>query len=115
LHIAYDNMSKALTLYANICKAIFYHTHINTSVVIVARVSLILLLAINLWRVVVVVDPIHDAHCKLITLTTSFIPYCKTRNCIQFFQFLARFFLHFDHINDHVHTTLYTKSHPASF
>jgi hypothetical protein len=24
LHIAYDNMSKALTLYANICKAIFF-------------------------------------------------------------------------------------------
>jgi hypothetical protein len=40
LHIAYDNMSKALTLYANICKAIFLpHTHINTSVIIVARVS----------------------------------------------------------------------------
>jgi hypothetical protein len=52
--------------YANICKAIFlYHTHTHK------LLSLLLLeedlLAINnLWRVVVVVvDPIHDAHCKL--------------------------------------------------
>ena len=67
-----------MKIYANICKAIFfdlYHIHTHK------------LLSL-LWRVVVVVDPIHDAHCKLITLTTSFIPYHKTRNCIQF---LARF------------------------
>jgi hypothetical protein len=77
--------------YANICKAIFFyttHTHKLLSLLLLEED----LLAINnLWRVVVVVvvvDPIHDAHCKLITLTTSFIPYHKTRNCIQF---LARF------------------------
>ena len=73
--------------YANICKAIFFyttHTHKLLSLLLLLEEDL---LAINnLWRVVV--DPIHDAHCKLITLTTSFIPYHKTRNCIQF---LARF------------------------
>ena len=92
MHIAHNNISKALTLYANICKAIFFyttHTHKLLSLLLLEED----LLAINnLWRVVVVVvvvvDPIHDAHCKLITLTTSFIPYHKTRNCIQF---LARF------------------------
>ena len=103
MHIAYDNMSKALTLYANICKAIFFifTTYIITSVVVARRLILLssnnnnnsLVLAINLCGViiffflvvlvVVVVDPIHDAHCKLITFTTSFIPYHKTRNCIH--------------------------------
>jgi hypothetical protein len=58
--------------------------------------KILVLLAINLCGVIiffvvvvfVVVDPIHDAHCKLITFTTSFIPYHKTRNCIQFSEIL---------------------------
>ncbi len=74
--------------YANICKAIFYTTHTHKLLSLLLLLEEDLLAINNLWRVVVVVDPIHDAHCKLITLTTSFIPYHKTRNCIQF---LARF------------------------
>ena len=74
--------------YANICKAIFYTTHTHKLLSLLLLEEDLLLAINNLWRVVVVVDPIHDAHCKLITLTTSFIPYHKTRNCIQF---LARF------------------------